>query len=421
MKRMQAFSIILIFISLATSAAQTQWINTGPDLGNVGCLLLSPDTPGKIYGGTEAAKLYVSTDYGASWNTASQIRRTDNTPATEIRTLCFSGQNLFAATFGDTIFRSGDGGVTWKSASNGLKLAQIFTIAESGGAIVAGTALPVMGHNGVYVSTDNGDNWTARPGFTDFDIRSLIFNGGRLFAGTAGDAVFASDDLGVSWKKAGYGMTDSTVYALARHGADLLAATQVKGVAILTNSVDNWKEASLGMSKPGIRSLAVWGQNIFAGSYGGGVYLSTDNGAWWQELNTGLTNLYIRSLVVVPGSPAYLCAGTDGGGVFRRSLADVTGIEASPDPTAQTLSLEQNHPNPVSHSTTISFFLPEAGTARLSITTMFGTEITTLVSDRLEAGFHEAHWNAGSLPNGAYLCRLQQGSFSETRIVTVAR
>jgi hypothetical protein len=86
-----------------------------------------------------------------------------------------------------------------------------------------------------------------------------------------------------------------------------------------------------------------------------------------------------------------------------------------------TLSLQQNHPNPFSLGTTISFYLPEAGNVSIKITTMLGTEIATLISEHRGSGFHQIQWTPGDLPNGAYVCRLLKGSSSVTKILTIAR
>jgi hypothetical protein len=313
------------------------------------------------------------------------------------------------------MYRSDDFGRSWKLASRGLIRPWIFSIAAEAGVIYAGTAQPVMGRNGVFVSTDNGENWTLRKGFAESDIRSLLFKDGRLYAATNYDAVFSSDDHGLSWSKAGYGLNDSTVYAICAHGQDILAATQKSGVGILSIPGGPWKETSFGMSVTYIRALAVWGHNILAASYGGGVYLSTNSGGFWKELNTGLTELRVRSLAVVTGPTPWLCAGTDSSGVFRYSLAGITGVNDAPEQLPGNISILQHYPNPCSTNSSVSYSVSGTGAVRISISTILGAEVATEVIPDQAPGKYEWRWNAARQPNGVYLCRIQQGPNSTMR------
>jgi hypothetical protein len=72
-------------------------------------------------------------------------------------------------------------------------------------------------------------------------------------------------------------------------------------------------------------------------------------------------------------------------------------------------------PNPFNPTTAISFALPRAAGVRLSIYNLQGRLLTILVEGRLEAGYHEVTWDAGSLPSGLYFCRLQAEDFQVVR------
>lgn len=85
---------------------------------------------------------------------------------------------------------------------------------------------------------------------------------------------------------------------------------------------------------------------------------------------------------------------------------------ASPD----TYRLEQNYPNPFNPSTTIRFGLPEQSVVRLIIYDMLGREVHRLVDGLVfEDGNHEVTFEAGDLPSGNYLYRLEtpEGSFMQ--------
>jgi hypothetical protein len=70
--------------------------------------------------------------------------------------------------------------------------------------------------------------------------------------------------------------------------------------------------------------------------------------------------------------------------------------------------LQQNYPNPFNASTNIEFDLPRATVVSLKVFTLHGEEVATLLAqDKFTAGSHRINWNAGNLPTGIYIYRLQ--------------
>lgn len=80
-----------------------------------------------------------------------------------------------------------------------------------------------------------------------------------------------------------------------------------------------------------------------------------------------------------------------------------------------TITLRQNYPNPFNPTTTFSFSLPEASHAELTIFNALGQEVARLVDERLPAGDHRRQWEAGSLPAGLYVYRLQIAGYQFTK------
>ncbi|MBS4033992.1 MAG: SBBP repeat-containing protein [Ignavibacterium sp.] len=68
------------------------------------------------------------------------------------------------------------------------------------------------------------------------------------------------------------------------------------------------------------------------------------------------------------------------------------------------------YPNPFNSSTNITFTLPYSSDVGMKIYNILGEEITTLISEYRTAGFHTINWDAGDLPSGLYLGKLQAGS-----------
>ncbi len=85
-------------------------------------------------------------------------------------------------------------------------------------------------------------------------------------------------------------------------------------------------------------------------------------------------------------------------------------------------ALGQNYPNPFNPSTTIKYALPEIATVRLDVYDMLGRRVATLVNnDAHAAGYHTVIFDASRLASGVYIYRLQAGSTTITRKLTLIK
>lgn len=208
--------------------------------------------------------------------------------------------------------------------------------AVSGANIFAGTSV------GVYLSTNNGANWTpVNMGLTNQNVSALAVSGTNLFAGTEGGGVFLSTNSGTSWTVVDSGLGNTNIQALAISGTNLFAGTDGSGVYLSTNNGATWTVVDSGLagSSYDVISLAVspngeGGTNLFAatqgivdkltsGVYGSGVYLSTNNGTSWTAVNGNIggdwgMDTYIYALAVSPNGAGgtNLFAGTSYDGVL---------------------------------------------------------------------------------------------------------
>ena len=78
-------------------------------------------------------------------------------------------------------------------------------------------------------------------------------------------------------------------------------------------------------------------------------------------------------------------------------------------------SLEQNFPNPFNPSTDIRFSIPKSEFVSLKIYDSLGKEVTALVSERLDAGNYEYHFNAGEIASGVYHYTISTPEFTQTK------
>ncbi len=84
-----------------------------------------------------------------------------------------------------------------------------------------------------------------------------------------------------------------------------------------------------------------------------------------------------------------------------------TGVDEPPDALPTSFSLQQNYPNPFNPSTTIRFELPKSSEVRLTVYDVLGRDVSVLVNDTRDAGYHEAKFDGSGLSSGVYFYRLQ--------------
>jgi photosystem II stability/assembly factor-like uncharacterized protein len=109
-------------------------------------------------------------------------------------------QGILAGTFDGGVFRSMDGGVTWRPISRALPNDSIR------GILLRHHGLIVATGNGIFKTVDKGRQWTPmNKGLTTMSVQALIAaEDGSLYAGTSA-GVFRSDD-GATWTAVNQGL-----------------------------------------------------------------------------------------------------------------------------------------------------------------------------------------------------------------------
>ncbi len=144
-----------------------------------------------LYAGTtnnyKSGSVIRSADDGQTWTTLFTVSNEINTIFNEIQSLAFQGDNLYAGTLLNGVYRSPDLGVTWQPTALTTSNGSLKSLVTNGTDVIAGTL------NGVYLSKDSGSTWTeTNEGFTPFpaDANALCVANGYLFLGSVFSTVW---------------------------------------------------------------------------------------------------------------------------------------------------------------------------------------------------------------------------------------
>ncbi|MGH9332577.1 MAG: WD40/YVTN/BNR-like repeat-containing protein, partial [Vicinamibacteria bacterium] len=213
------------------------------------------------------------------------------------------------------VWKTKDGGITWKPIFDGEPVSSIGDIALEPGnpsVVYVGTGEANLRNsvsfgNGVYKSTDGGASWRAL-GLSDTRHISRIVidprNPERVYVGAFGHAfgpnaergVFRSLDSGETWEK--------VLYLDDRHGVS---------------------DLDIDPENPNVLYAALWHferkpWTLQSGSEQGGVYKSVDGGTTWKRLEKDLPRLLGRiGVKAAPSQPnvVYVLAESREGTLFR--------------------------------------------------------------------------------------------------------
>lgn len=217
--------------------------------GGVWTYWYSVATEGDIaIAGQHNGKLYISEDFGATWNDRSPSGGNRNYLAATIKTV----GEITTIIVGDNqgIYKSTDLGLTWNRLDpigDEFSFGKFYSIDADGiNYVAADDGDQTWLEGGIYTSTDRGETWVQRypAGDVRKEWRAVAIDGDYILAGVNGGRLYLSSNKGVSWDE----------------------------IRPAGNIDANW------------RSVAITGNIMLAGIDNGRLYLSEDYGETWEEI-----------------------------------------------------------------------------------------------------------------------------------------
>ena len=249
---------------------------------------------------------------------------------------------LYAGSWGGGVYKSTDGGASWKRSSTGLGNLTVVSLAidpADPSKLYAGTY-----HGKVWKSDDAGANWfLASNGIqADAIVYSLVIdpqNAQRIYAATRGDSqndrpwagvVYRSEDGGANWSVALANLGGSDyqdwVYSLEINPTRpniIFGATHEHGPIRSKDYGAHWEILTNGITNKSTRAIVVdprsdYVDTVYTGVWTRtGVFKSTDGGGTWELKDVGIAGANIYGMDINPFAPKTIFAATYNMGVMR--------------------------------------------------------------------------------------------------------
>lgn len=243
------------------------------------------------------------------------------------------------------LFRSTDGGRSWRLSGDGMDDPVVFALAcapvDHGWIALAST-----GTGRLYRSDDGGEHWQQVDAWAGLGVITALAlspeyaSDRTIFAATV-EGMFRSQDDGASWESSTFGLLDTEILCIAAapdfaQSETLWIGSALGGLYRSRNGARSWRDSGMGLPDSAVQCLLVspgyWqDRTLWVGMEEGGLYRSTDGGGQWEAAAAHLADVSINSLLAVGDEGRTLLAGTDAG-LYRSTDGGVSWAEVKSAP-----------------------------------------------------------------------------------------
>lgn len=303
------------------------------------CLAADPTKSGRMYGGTFDNGLWISDDFGETWQRAGEgiAHKRVLSVAVSSAEAANGYRVVWAGTEPSGLFRSEDGGKTWADCPNLLRLPSEPTWSfpprpythhvrwiqpdlHEENRIYAGIEL-----GGVMKSEDKGETWEDRKPGSQYDCHTLTMTPlakGRIYE-AAGGGFSESKDGGKTWETFNDGLDpytylvdiavdpanpDTIIASAAERARTAYNPETASTVLVRKEKGGKWEIVQKGLPNPGGASVfSLVSHNsepgVFYAVNNLGIFQSNDGGKSWERLPlewpSHLRKKRVRSLIAI--------------------------------------------------------------------------------------------------------------------------
>lgn len=333
-------TLLILLLPLTTATAQ-QWQPLGPEGGTVRSLAFDPRNPDRVFLGTSAGRIYLSTDNGASWSRFAHLGSSAEMVLDHIVIDPVNSRNIYVAAWNaqlpdsdGEIFRSKDGGRSWDIVADmhGKSVRALALAPSNPGVLVAGTL------DGIYRSRDGGENWERISPEKHAEIKNVEsvaidpLNPQVIYAGTW-HLPWKTEDGGRTWHNIKKGVIeDSDVFSIivdSLNPANMYISA-CSGIYRSESAGELFRKIQgIPYSARRTRMLQMDPSDhkiVYAGTTEG-LWKTTDAGATWKR--TTSDRVIINDVLIDPRRPLRVLLATDRSGVLASDDGGVTFVASN--------------------------------------------------------------------------------------------
>ncbi len=321
---------------------------------------------------------------------------------------------VYAVAGYDFIMKTSNGGNNWSVLS---------------GRLVSGTAFKsvyflnrdtgwFLGTNKVFRTFNGGvtlDSFYA-PWFDNFEIHFKDAYTG-VFCGTG--RVFKSTDRGETWfdTNVPVGTYFYMFRKLATYGNSVWISGNTSPVYRSTDYCETWETLTPGRQIGGYSISFVNDNTGYVGRSLNNLLKTTDGGYnWYQQRTDPNSQAFISSISFSNDTIGwYSCAI---GRIYKTTTGGqwITNISSISEVLSDNFILGQNYPNPFNPRTIIKYSVSDRSMIEISVYSVLGKQVRTLVSETKDPGNYEIEFDALELNSGVYFYSLSvNGEKIETK------
>ncbi|HXZ27402.1 MAG TPA: transcriptional regulator [Terriglobales bacterium] len=325
---------VLLFLLPAALYAATPWVPLGPDGGDVRSLAYDPQNPDRIYLGTSAGQMFLSTDGGASWSRFTHLGERFDYVLDHILIDPADSSTLYVSAWsvenaGGDVFRSRDGGKTWETLPglHGKSVRALALAASDPRTLVAGAL------DGVFRSRDAGDTWERISPEHHAEIKNIESvaidprNPDIVYAGTW-HLPWKTEDAGKTWHSIKKGLIDdSDVFSIIvdPHDPSVVYLSACSGIYKSESAAELFhKIQGMPFSARRTRMLKQDPNHpevVYAGTTEG-LWKTGDAGKTWKRMTP--PNIILNDVLVDPRNSDHVLVATDRSGVMVSNDASLS-------------------------------------------------------------------------------------------------
>ncbi|GEM_PF-3122155 len=258
--------------------------------------LMFNEPPGYLYTlEAQGSILYTGSEAGVFRMRTKDTLVSSNTGiiASSIQHLYTLGNNILADAGSNGVFLTSDNGNNWNKLYLGPEPYVMYDLVRFGQSCFLSTML------GLSVSRDDGATWQSDSSILRTKRIFYLTVSDSTIVAFASDDIYCSNDTGRTWLPQNASYPDYIFKDFLAFNGYLFLCTWHNELMRSSDYGVTWATASTGINSQALKMMTVLDSTLFVGTSDYGIFRSTDCGMNWTTCNTGIATLGVKSISTI--------------------------------------------------------------------------------------------------------------------------